>query len=108
MLINMDYCWWPLINNRFNNGISNNAWLESTMSGAVMIVPQWLDEHVHAPNFVYKNHKQLTIILKAIENGELDQARKDKLKASVTLINKMFVLDIVNSKRYMICEDLVK
>lgn len=108
MSINMDYCWWPLINNRFNNGISNNAWMEATMSGAVMIVPQWLDEHVHAPNFVYKNHKQLTSILKAIENGELEQSRKDKLKASVTLINKMFVLDVVNSKRYIICEDLIK
>lgn len=108
MRINMEYCWWPLINNRFNNGISNNAWLEATMAGAVMIVPQWLDEHIHAPNFVYKNHKQLTTILKAIENGELEQSRKDKLKASVHLINKLFILEHTNAKRYTICKELVE
>jgi hypothetical protein len=106
--INMEYCWWPLINNRFNNAISNNAWLEATMAGAVMIVPQWLDEHIHAPNFIYKNHKQLTTIIKAIENGELEQARKDKLKASVTLINKLFILEQTNAKRYNICKELVE
>jgi hypothetical protein len=107
MQVGMRYCWWPLIDNQFNQGISNNVWLEATSVGGVIITPQWLKEHMNAPNFYYKNHKQLSFILDKINSNELEQMRIDKLKASVTLINKSFVLDVVNVRRMQVAEFLM-
>ena len=106
-LLNMEWCWTPMINNLFNASVSNIAWLEATNAGAVSIAPNWLPEFDVASSLRYKNHKELKRILNEIAQGELKDVWNTFYNDSVEVINQQFILNETNKIRKKLAEKLV-
>jgi hypothetical protein len=85
----------PLIDNVFNRGKSNIAWMEATISGAVCIaqdLPEWDKPGVIRfgnPTNFYNVYK------KALKRDDLDDLRQ----ASIDYIRENLTVEVLNNKR---------
>lgn len=87
----------PLINCEFNKAVSNIAWIEATLSGAITLgmnyIPSFNSEQILSGNDEY------------FEAGLIDILKDDDSKfheASVEKIKSDYLLSVVNEKRYEI------
>ena len=83
-----------LIDNKFNRGRSNIAWLEATMSGTVCLAPDW-EEWTH-PGIINYNSRE-DFIAKFTEMNEADL--KDHYEMSFDYISENLILENVNKLR---------
>ncbi len=83
-----------LIDNQFNRGRSNIAWIEATMAGTVCLAPDW-DEWKHPGIVNYSSREEFVSKFTEMNEGDL----KPYYEMSFDYINENLILENVNKLR---------
>lgn len=92
----------PLKTNVFNMAKSNIAWLESTMAGAVTVMPHWTDYNI---SFQYDETDSFREAF--INSLNYEYSRENVYKKSVSSIKDSFLLSQINKQRLHILKLLI-
>lgn len=93
----------PLVKNRLNEGKSNIAWLEATMSGGVAVLPMWMTD-TESYQYVYPQQFDLSMESAMSEYSDM---RESKYNKSVEIINDRYLLSKTNKERLNIIESIL-
>lgn len=89
----------PLIKSDFNKAISNIAWIEATLAGAVALVPSYSISFVVDGALTYGDDSFEVLLIESVKE---DLHKYHEL--SVQTVKDKFLLSVVNEKRYEIVE----
>lgn len=89
----------PLIKSDFNKAISNIAWIEATLAGAVALVPSYSSSFVVDGALTYGDDSFEVLLIESVKE---DLHKYHEL--SVQTVKDKFLLSVVNEKRYEIVE----
>jgi hypothetical protein len=107
--INPGVMYVPLVDNVFNRCKSNINWIEGTMAGAVVLIPNFesWEWSSNTDALVYQDSENLTERLSWLMNGESQLLRRRIHQEAVQYIRENLLLSKVNQQRIEIIEQLI-
>jgi len=96
----------PLVDDPFNRGKSNIAWIEATTAGAAVLAPAGLSEWIRPGIVNYRSPEHLLELVGEISTGKRKKSKY--VEQSRTWIDEYLRLDRVNQARVQVIDALMK